>query len=833
MIDHCEHCGFVCEHTFDGPTCTKCGYMSGGIDNPLVITYDGMVYHVPYSATFYDFYYLYSNLGYNDYEESLRNGYWVVVTEYGEETLDEFTALCSFGHYMTIEYRTTDVGGGEGGDVCLHPYFDNGVCGSCGAVCEHHWHDGFCLMCNMRCEHGKWNGNVCDICGSECEHSFFEGTCMNCGYLCNHAFYEGYCRYCGMYKGDVGNEEEYKTVTILLQDAPGSDSWSEQLIFYSGEMTVMDVFDRYFETDDGKGFYLPYESRFMVRLDGTALSDEEMYNTYVYDGCPLRVYRCFVFDIEVVENGESRYVSFKHTYRLGGYELLYRMDLASTSTSDTAMVNGVYYVFDDFINTLFPMEGEESCYIRYESIGYSSGTVRLEVFNEGMYNFSAEEIGELNIQNYVSCSDFEDFLWTLILPDGSCITLDSLDTVIHFMPEYVSPEYGASVYRLEQKINVFFVDLNIDNVAYEQKKFYISDNITLRVILESFGVCDDLYNYNWMFSDYEVSIENLDSVVYRDLYITAFDNRPCIELNVDGVSYKAYHTETLTLADAIDLINSVHGTSITFEGYIWSAYSNDYYETRRVTDPYTFIVVEPGYSRTATAKTLNEVKVYFVTDFGPINDEIGMESITLRRDSAWVSPEIAPYILEMANGFVTFTGGFEYRVEEKWEILERYDVNSIEELFALNLEEVTLHAKYEVNYSKLCGTYVNDSTILVITESTITKFSKWDGYFGEAKEYQMSVSGGYPSLRALDWTFDYSTHILAHEYTKIEDGGFCAVVRLPDGWIEMYLSYDDYLNVIEWTNVDYVTDKDGGYLGEVSESGLYFVYTSEKPYVEE
>ena len=224
--------------------------------------------------------------------------------------------------------------------------------------------------------------------------------------------------------------------------------------------------------------------------------------------------------------------------------------------------------------------------------------------------------------------------------------------------------------------------------------------------------------------------------------------------------------------------------------------------------------------------------MYFVTDFGPINDEIGMESVTFKKGDAWWTPEIAPYIFEMANGFVTFTGGFEYRVEEKWEIVERYDVNSIEELFALNLETVTLHAKYEVNYSKICGTYVNYNTILVITESTISKFDKEYGYFGEAKEYKVSISGGYPSLRALDGSFEYMTNILTYEYIKIEDGGFCAVVRMPDGWIEMYTSYDEYLYVTEWSNIDYVTDKDGNPLGTIGESGLYFVYTSEQPYVE-
>ena len=351
------------------------------------------------------------------------------------------------------------------------------------------------------------------------------------------------------------------------------------------------------------------------------------------------------------------------------------------------------------------------------------------------------------------------------------------------------------------------------------------------MILESFGVCDDLYNYNWMFSDYEVSIENLDSVVYRDLYITAFDNRPCIELNVDGVSYKAYHTETLTLADAIDLINSVHGTSITFEGYIWSAYSNDYYETRRVTDPYTFIVVEPGYSRTATAKTLQEVEVYFVSDFGPINDEIGIEAVTFKRGDAWWTPEIGAFVIEMAGGYVTFTGGFEYRVEEKfdrWEIVERRDISSTEELFALNLESVTLYAKYEINYGKIRGTYARHGEILVITDSTISVFYRDSAHFSEPKPYKVEISANQLCLTAEDYSFSYSASYL-NEYVKIEDGGFCAVIYNESaGYTDMYFDFAECSELIKYYDVISITDKDEVHFDAINECGLYFIRITEK-----
>ena len=973
-LTECQNCGFICNHEFDGPYCIHCGYMSGGIDNPLTIYFEDTVYTTPYSASFQELFYLYSDfshrLGFSDYEESIRHGYWVVVTDQGDVRIGEYTSLCEFGHYMTIAFRTEDVGG-EGGGECTHPYYIHGVCEECGAVCQHNWVDGFCQICYMRCEHGSWNGSICDTCGSECEHYYSDGncvhcgtpcqhewvdgnqcnncglycehynyqgglctvcgkecphdvnwfygtcvmcgyqcehrggydengrcytcymecphswnddTCLNCGVQCQHTRWEngvctkcgrecrdhswmdtGYCHVCnkacehhfendqcviclytcynhiwngetceicGAPNPDYGTQQ--LTALVQVQDYPGSDSVSTYYIYFSYDMPLYELFDRYYETEDGKGFYLSYESNFTVRLNGTSLDDDDMWKAYITDGADILIYRSFVYEIEIVENGYSRYITVKHPRALSGALLIEYMEI-SASTADQITVNGMYYDYDMFVNTVYPEYSTDTCYIRYEVIGFSNGTVRLEIYEEGYSSGYYEEIGELNIANFISAGDdFGDFLWTLEYPNGEIVDLETLEMTLFFDPSYTGGENGATVYKLHKKFNVFWVNLQIDDQPYEPLKFSKSDNLTVRDILFAFGFYGDTESYDWHFNTWDESwVGSLDDYVYSDLTICAYDNRPYIELSIDGKSYKAYHTETLTLADAIDLINRVHGTSITFDGYIWYAYSNDYYRDMRVTDPYTFIVVEPGYSRTATAKTLNEIEVFFTTDFGPINDEIGMQSIIIRKDSTWVSPEIAPYIFEMANGFVTFTGGFEYRVEEKWEIVERYDVNSIEELFALNLESVTLHAKYEVNYSKICGTYVNYNTILVITESTISKFDKEYGYFGEAKEYKVSISGGYPSLRALDGSFEYMTNILTYEYTKIEDGGFCAVVRMPDGWSEMYTSYDEYLHLTEWANIDYVTDKDGGYIGEVSESGLYFVYASEKPSIEE
>lgn len=812
-LEYCEICGYHCEHTFEGPACTKCGYTSGGIDNPLTIYFEDTEYITPYSATFQELFYLYSDLahrlGYNDYYESVQHGYWVVVTDSGDVGIGEYTSLCEFGHVMTIAFRKNVI------EECHHPY----------------WSYGYCTSCCIACQHGAFLDGMCGICGMPCVHSWNNGQCMICFKECEHSFYDGICNVCGFH------EEGRVTFSLLMQDGIGLDSFSDYTVSVPYSIALYDFFGAALRTEDGATMFIPYETNFLVRVNGRVIDFEEFHYIYITGGEQIVIYRCYSFELETVVNGESSYIIYNTPTSVSGADLMYAAGL-DPNTNCTIWINGAMFEsYIDFADTIFPLGDEYCCFIRFECID-APGVVRLEIYEEGYSSGYYEAIGELNISTYVSCGDdFGDFLWTLEYPNGDQVNLETLDMILTFMPDYITSENGASVYKLYRYWNVFWVNLQVDDECYEPLSFYKSENLTVKDILAAFGFSGEYENYWWSFNTYDGYVDGLDSIVTSDLSIYAYDARPYVELNVDGVSYKAYHTETLTLADAIDLINRTHGTSITFDAYVWYAYSNDTYRTERVYDPYTFILVEPGYTRDATAKTLTEVEVYFATDFGPINDEIGMESVTFKKGDAWWTPEIAPRILEMTGGFVIFNGGFEYRIEARnenghWEIVERRDVNSIEELFALNLETVTLCAKYEPNYDKICGTYVNYGTILVITETTITKFNKDDGYFGEAKEYKMSISGGYPSLRALDGSFDYITNFLTYEYIKIEDGGFCAVVRTPDGWIEMYTSYDEYLYVTEWSNIDYVTDKDGNALDVVSENGLYFVYTSEKPYVE-
>jgi hypothetical protein len=177
-LTQCDRCGFICEHEFDGPSCIKCGYTSGGIDNAICINYDGTDYYVPYSASFYDFLVLYIGV---DYSESTREGYWVAITPYGEFELYEFTALCELGSSFTVELRKNGEGTEGDPDSCAHWYY-NGSCEYCGAPCPHPmWKEGYCAYCNYECHHESMYGGVCDFCGYSCNHDFENGCCMLCG----------------------------------------------------------------------------------------------------------------------------------------------------------------------------------------------------------------------------------------------------------------------------------------------------------------------------------------------------------------------------------------------------------------------------------------------------------------------------------------------------------------------------------------------------------------------------------------------------------------------------------------------------------------------------
>ena len=803
----CEYCGYVCYHVFEGPSCINCGYTSGGIDNPICVTYDGQDYYVPYSASFADF--LNLCLG-TDYHESTKDGYWVAIVPGGEIPIYEYDALSDFGHFVTIELRKDGTGGGE----CYHPW----------------WNAGFCGECGYECQHGAFIEGMCGICGMSCEHSWNNGQCMICFKECEHSFYDGICNVCGFH--EEGSDDERVTISLSIQDGIGSDSFSDYTVSVPYSIALYNFFGTDLRTEDGATMHVPYETNFLVRVNGKVIDHEEVHYTYITGGEHIVIYRCYSFELETVVNGESSYVIYNTPSSVSGAELMYAAGL-DPNTNCTIWINGAMFEsYTSFADTIFPLVDEYCCFIRFECLDAHAGTVRLEVSHDGNFQCSYEAEGVLNLNDYFSYDEsFSDFIWTLSYPNGDVETLYNLDRSLVFDYDYVDYCYNATVYKLDMKWDVFFVSLVIDDCDYGQLTFHKSANMTVKDILYAFGVSVDFGSYDWsFFGGYGNDVNGFDSVVYEDLSIYAHDNRPYLELSVDGTSYKINHTEALTLTDALDLVNSTYGTSFSFDGYIWYAYSNSSWRQERVEDPY-LVVVDAGYSATVSGKTLNSVVVYFNTDFGPINEDGMMEGVTFGKNDKWLTPELGAHIVEMTRGAITFTGEYEYRIYDKsdWSIVARYDVNSIDELFALNLEEVSLYAKYEINYDKICGTYVRHDEIIFVTENTIATYYRWNNTFTEAKTYTVTFSAYMVNLTAEDGTFSYNLDYLTFEAQKIEDGAFCALVFHAD-FTEMYLNYEDYLMLLEYNKVDAITDKDGNALANVGESGLYFVYVSEISY---
>ena len=309
--------------------------------------------------------------------------------------------------------------------------------------------------------------------------------------------------------------------------------------------------------------------------------------------------------------------------------------------------------------------------------------------------------------------------------------------------------------------------------------------------------------------------------------ISGYDIRPHLTLRIDHVEYKIHHTGALSLNDAIDLVNEKYGTSFTFAGYTWYVYK--IYREEYITDPST-IVINEGETDTVSARSINEVTVYFNSDLGFV-DENDYTGTVFTKDGEWSAPTVGSHITDMARGIITFTGEYEYRIyDDNGNVVERRIISSIDDLLATGLEEVILYAEYEIHYESICGTYVVAGEMFVITESTITLYSSSNNYIGEPKSYHVEVNYGIYYTNE-DKDFYYNADYFG-EYNRVDDDDLCIVLLRPNGYADLYDSYDYYLDMVANYNIDSITDIDGNTLTSVGESGVYIVRTSEKYYFE-
>ena len=120
---YCTTCGARCDHKFDTTTCEYCGYVSGGIDNPINIHFEGAEIPVPYSATFFDVVALYMTFD-TDVEMSFINNEWAEDIDGERRTVGMYETPADYGRDVWLVYLGNSNPGGDGypgGDTGSNP----------------------------------------------------------------------------------------------------------------------------------------------------------------------------------------------------------------------------------------------------------------------------------------------------------------------------------------------------------------------------------------------------------------------------------------------------------------------------------------------------------------------------------------------------------------------------------------------------------------------------------------------------------------------------------------------------------------------------------------
>lgn len=565
--------------------------------------------------------------------------------------------------------------------------------------------------------------------------------------------------------------------------------------------------------DDGTYFTIPYMYDSLIVVDGSSNTN------FIYKDCAVVITPCYTVTVDLYNpvTQEYLYETFIFDHQPCGGDVMAKlgMDLSNY----TVYANFSQYTPSEFDGLILEIHQSTVSFIANKVIldfyfvdenGYE-GRDRCE------YDINAD-LGKLLAEYGEGCE------LTVTYPDGTVKTIAYGESLtVSYDPDYSVSEYNcrATVYKVVVNSPYFTLKIEVDG-NYKTIQLENNNELTLAEILESYlGL--DYSNYGWnCMSDGSISL-SADYVPKKVMEISGYDIRPHLTLRIDHVEYKIHHTGALSLNDAIDLVNEKYGTEFTYAGYTWYVYK--IYREEYITDPST-IVINEGETDSVSARSINEITVYFNSDLGFV-DENGYTGTVFTKDGEWSAPTVGSHITDMAMGIITFTGEFEYRIyDDNGNVVERRIISSIDDLLAIGLEEVTLYAEYEINYESICGTYVVAGEMFVITESTITLYSSSNNYIGEPKSYHVEVNYGIYYTNE-DRDFHYNADYFG-EYNRVDDDDLCIVLLRPDGYADLYGSYDYYLEVISNYNVDSVTDINGNYLGSVGETGVYIVRTSER-----
>lgn len=561
--------------------------------------------------------------------------------------------------------------------------------------------------------------------------------------------------------------------------------------------------------------------RYIYKINGENLTSDlelrgSVYDYLVMHDCRIEIVPGFRFSVSV----GNEYYEFITEEKLNGVQILEKCGIENLDLNNYRIRQDSWFFIekDMFLNETYPYSGTNSV-----SFTFEPGKVMVFVMVEDEFGGTISENFEGEISLTVgSCAigdSFDNYTWRVKLPDGTEIEVTDRNYLLKFNPTFAE-EHGYSMitqYSLYGESKNFKVILYIDDEYIGEKTFEKAKNYTFGQIVEEYGYSYSAYDWTFYGDWYG---EN--DLVNKRIEVYGRDNRPTATIYVGGQSYVIYHTETITLAQLLSLVNEEYGVEIKYEDYLWNYGEND-------------IVAEVGYSGSASGRTLTSVTVYFCSEYGPIdgsiNWETGESNYKFTADSVWEYPTDG-FILDMAYGLMDFVGKWEYRPDGDSEG-EIIPVNSVEELFALRKEEVYLNAVFEPNYEKLSGTYCivdGYSRVYTIDNDSIT--------YIEVNGKNESITCGY-TLKLEAGMFRLETEygmiidgMYLQEGYKMTQDKFYAFIIYPWGTVEYYDTMDYYFSQVENYNIVSITDYNGNVCETIEMGGIYFVTVEEKIYEE-
>ena len=366
--------------------------------------------------------------------------------------------------------------------------------------------------------------------------------------------------------------------------------------------------------------------------------------------------------------------------------------------------------------------------------------------------------------------------------------------------------WGTTRYYVKGEAKQFLVMVYIDNEYKGEYAFNKADRLTFGEILATFG--DYPYNkFDWMFYGNDGYADE-NTVITSRFEAHGTNNSPRFTLYVNTyTSYTIYHEEDMTLAEVLDVIYAKYGVLINYSDYIW-----DY--GMQLDD----IVATQGNWCEIAARTLSSVEVCYFTDGYPVWFEDGDNGRTYSRGDEFVTP--TEFMTDTYYDIVVPTGRWIYR-GTKMNPCEKV-IKTVDDLFALQLENVELYAEFVIDYQRLYGTYVTyNNYVITINENGLTYVNGSES-FVELQNAIYEVFFTYQVWIESEGRFIDGMYL--QEGYKVTDGE----VIIFAGDAGLYYRFDDLesfnamFDTDEYLRIAEIRNAEGEVVENIS-TGVYFV----------